>query len=174
MTIRFYEASVPVFHRYLSQLSACIEIAAIDCRSENIADASIFEARLAPDMLPFKVQIEIAANFAPRTCFPLAGLATPTNPAPVASFEGLRAHIARARKLIDSIPQESFDRAGDRIIHDKAGQASLALPAAAFLLQYALPNFFFHVAVSFSLLRSIGIPIGKEDFDGYHAYARRL
>jgi uncharacterized protein len=46
----------------------------------------------------------------------------------------------------------------------------VALPAPEFLLQYGLPNFLFHVTTAYAILRAQGVPVGKGDFDGFHAY----
>ena len=35
-----------------------------------------------------------------------------------------------------------------------------------FLLQYALPNFYFHSATAYGILRSNGVELGKADFIG--------
>ena len=35
-----------------------------------------------------------------------------------------------------------------------------------YLLGFALPNFYFHVAIAHGILRSQGVPVGKMDFIG--------
>lgn len=57
-----------------------------------------------------------------------------------------------------------------RLCTDQAGQATVTLPGEAFLSQYALPNFFFHLTSAYALLRQQGVPLGKADFDGWHRY----
>ena len=128
------------------------------------------QARLAPDMLPLAVQCEIAANFALRACYPLAGLAVPPYSEFAASFEGLQARIAHAQGLIGALNPAAFEHTALRTIHGDAGQARLALPAQEFLLHYTLPNFFFHISMAYAILRQQGVGLGKADFDGYHAY----
>ncbi len=55
-------------------------------------------------------------------------------------------------------------------MHAKPHAELLALQGHAFLLQYALPNFFFHLTTAYAILRSCGVPLGKQSFDGFHAY----
>jgi hypothetical protein len=55
-------------------------------------------------------------------------------------------------------------------VRTTAGFAGLALPGPEFLQLYALPNFFFHYSMVYAIARQAGAPIGKADFDGYHAY----
>ncbi|MCF5503212.1 DUF1993 family protein, partial [Pseudomonas syringae] len=40
------------------------------------------------------------------------------------------------------------------------------LNGQAYLLSYALPQFFFHVTTAYDLLRHNGVEIGKRDFMG--------
>jgi len=44
----------------------------------------------------------------------------------------------------------------------KAG--NITLPAKAYLFNYAIPNFFFHVQTSYAILRMKGVPLGKSDY----------
>jgi len=169
---QLYEASVPVFLRYLDRLAGLVDIADAFVRSRDIPPEELLNARLAPDMLPFETQVRIAANFALRASYPLAGREIPTYGEFDASFNGLRQCIARAMKLVESLNAADFDGAESRVLKSKAGNALVSLRAPEFLFQYALPNFFFHLTTAYAILRSRGVAIGKEDFDGFHAYER--
>ncbi|WP_179958143.1 DUF1993 family protein [Chitinimonas arctica] len=166
MTPHLYTASIPVFQRYLRQLHALIDIA-----EALPADLGILHARIAPDMLPFTVQMEIAANFALRACYPLANRAVPPYGDFEPGFDGLRARFNHVANLLAELPPSDFFGAEQRQIEDQAGQAKLNLPGEMFLFQYALPNFFFHATAAYTLLRRAGAAIGKGDFDGFHVYA---
>ncbi len=144
MPIDLHEASVPVFAHYLARLRAMLDRAEAQARATGRPAQGLLDARLAPDMLPLADQVAIAANFALRACFPLAGRALPDYGEFAPGFDGLRARIDRAQALIG------------------------ALPGAAFLLRYALPNFFFHLTTAYALMRQGGVPLGKADFDGLH------
>ncbi|KPC52600.1 DUF1993 domain-containing protein [Amantichitinum ursilacus] len=166
MLPHLYTLAIPTFRRYLTQLDQLIALA------QQHADAhpglDVLDARIAPDMLPWATQIEIACNFVARTCLPLAGRAVPPHPQCARSFAGLRQHVALASALLDQLDPQDF--LADRIIRDQAGQAWVELPAADFLLQYALPNFIFHFSTAYLILRSQGVALGKAQFDGLHVY----
>jgi hypothetical protein len=161
MTSALYAASVPVLERYLERLAGLV------AHADDVALA----ARLAPDMLPFAQQAEIAANFALRIAFPLAGRAVPPYGEFPATQAGLQARIARVRTLLADLRPGDFV-APEAPLSDRAGEAGVTLPAQAFLSEYALPNFFFHLTSAYAILRSRGIALGKRDFDGLHAYTR--
>ena len=165
MSIALYEASLPVFLRYLGRLDHLVATAEAHGQAP-----SLLAARLAPDMLPFEMQVAIAAGFTLRACFPLAGKAVPQETVFPSTFPGLRARIAHAAGLLHSLQRSEFEGAAQRIVKSKAGDALVSLPAPEFLHQYALPNFFFHLTAAYAILRNQGVVLGKEDFDGWHAY----
>lgn len=168
MSIDLHRAAVPVFAHYLDRLAALVRLARAQAGNHPAGD--LLDARLAPDMLPFAAQVAVAANFAPRCCCPLAGRVAPElGPWPT-SFDGLLDRIAAARAAIDALAPADFRGDPERRITDRAGHAQVELPAPEFLLQYALPNFLFHVTTAYAILRAQGVPVGKGDFDGFHAY----
>ena len=171
-----YEASVPVFRRYLGRLRAMLVLA-----EAHPQGPALLDARLAPGMLTLAVQAEVAANFAVRACAPLAGSALSDSgafPASVlrdsgkfpATYDGLRQRIDFVRGFLDALTPAQFDGAASRMISDRAGEAVVTLAGQPFLLQYALPNFFFHLTAAYAILRHNGVAIGKADFDGFHVY----
>ncbi|SHG62925.1 DUF1993 family protein [Massilia sp. CF038] len=167
MTVALYDASVPVFLRYLGQLAQLLRLAQ---RHDNAA--SLLDARLAPDMHSFASQVAIAASFPLRVCLPLAGRAVPSDGPTPASFEVLHERVAQAAAALALLPRSDFDGADQRVIESRAGEALVSLPGPAFLFQYALPNFFFHLTAAYAILRHHGVALGKEDFDGWHVYPR--
>jgi hypothetical protein len=170
MSSGLYAASIPVFLRYLDRLLALVDAAEAHARAGHVDDSQILDARLAADMLPFATQVTIAANFALRAAFPLAGQDLPPPGEFPATFAGLRQCIARVVALLKGLAPALFVGAESRWLESRAGNALVALPAPEFLFQYALPNFFFHLTAAYAILRSRGVAVGKQDFDGFHAY----
>ena len=171
MSANLYETSVPVFLRYLERLSGLVSIAESYAAANSL---DLLQARLASDMLPFERQVQVAANFALRTCFPLASQAVPPYGDFPATYEGLQSGISRVKTLLLSLQASQFASAESRVIHDGAGRAMVSLPGAEFLSQYALPNFYFHLVTAYAILRNQGAPLGKEHFDGFHSYPATL
>lgn len=159
----FYAASVPVCQRYLSAMAGWLD------RVDAGQWPALLEERLAPDMIPLHGQVTVAANFALRLCFPLAGKAVPDygNFAPTPA--GLRERLAYVQALLARLKPGDFKSAPE-LIEDQAGQALLRLPPDDFLHLYALPNFFFHCSMAYAILRLHGVALGKPQFDGFHVY----
>ncbi|MBT9503785.1 MAG: DUF1993 domain-containing protein [Burkholderiaceae bacterium] len=170
MSFDLHTASVPVFQRYLERLDGLVLTAQRHTQSHKLAAHELLGARLASDMAPFSGQVEMAAHFALRACFPLAGRPVPAHGEFASDFEGLRGRIAQALALLAELSPADFDLAPGRRLESQAGSARVSLPAAEFLTLYALPNFFFHLGSAYAVLRSLGLPLGKQDFDGFHHY----
>ena len=48
----------------------------------------------------------------------------------------------------------------------KIGEFKLPFTAEGFLMSFSLPNFYFHSATAYDILRNKGVPLGKRDFMG--------
>lgn len=170
MLIGLYDASLPVFLRYLDRMLGLVEVAEAHVHSHNLVEMDILGARLAPDMLPFETQVIIAANFALRACFPLAGKELPPYGEATGQFAGLRACVAQTVARLGSLDPAQFVGGESRVLESAAGNTVVSLEAPEFLFQYALPNFFFHISMAYAILRSHGVVLGKAQFDGFHVY----
>ena len=80
--------------------------------------------------------------------------------------------IADTLSFLQELSPEQMHGAGDRMLTSQAGLEAVELPGRAFLTQYALPNFFFHVTTAYAILRHLGVGLGKGDYDGFHVYPR--
>lgn len=165
-----YTASVPVFLQALQRLRDWLAVADAHAANAGIAADATMRARPAADMFPFGVQAQIVVNFTLRAAFPLAGQARPDYGDFPDDPEGLRARIARAVALLRTLDPQAFAGAEDRRVSDRAGEADVNLPGDLFLRDYALPNLYFHLTAAYIALRGAGVPLGKADFDGLHAY----
>ncbi|MFM2051083.1 MAG: hypothetical protein RL682_1574, partial [Pseudomonadota bacterium] len=121
-----YTASVPVFVRYLGSLRGLV------LTGQAHADDAVLQSRLAPDMLPFATQVQIACNFVLRACFPLAGQSVPAYGDFADSFDGLLARIAYVQQMAEGLAPTLFDGADTRTVQDPAGDAVVTLPGLAF------------------------------------------
>ncbi len=166
MTISMYQASVPVFVKGLANLKTILEKAAAHAQAHKIDDAVLVTARLYPNMLPLSKQVQIASDFARGTAARLAG-AEP--PAMEDNEKTLADLIARVQKTIDYVKPftaAQVDGSEARSITRPVRGQPKTFTGINYLLQYALPNFYFHTATAYGILRHNGVEIGKSDFLG--------
>lgn len=166
MTISMYAASVPVFKQILGSLSDLLDKAEAHANVKKIDPNALLQARLFPDMFPLTRQILIAADFAKGACARLAGVEVPKYEDTEQSFAELKARIAKTLAFIDSLPQAQIDGSEERDITTSAGPNSKSFKGQTYLLNYALPQFFFHATTAYAILRHNGLEIGKKDFMG--------
>lgn len=166
MTISMYGMSVPVFTRMLTNLLAIMDKAEAYAADRKFDTLVLSEARLAPDMIPFRGQIMIATDHVKGCVSRLAGKEVPSWPDTEKTFDELRARIRTALNLLETVQPEDLEGSEDRVITLKLGGNEVSMDGAAYLTQRALPNFYFHVTTAYSILRNNGIPIGKRDYIG--------
>ena len=84
-----------------------------------------------------------------------------------ATMDDTLARVARTLAFIDGIDPAGFEGSDDRPILLRPGTPKeRSIGGQAYLLNYGLPQFFFHVTTAYALLRHYGIGIGKKDYMG--------
>lgn len=166
MAISMYQASVPVFVRMFGNLSAILTKAAAYAEAKKIEPRVLLDARLAPDMLSLTRQVQIASDTAKGCGARLAGVDVPKYEDNEASFDELQARIAKTVAFLNGLRPEQIDGSEDRDISIPTRGQPLQFKALPYLLNFALPNFYFHVMTTYAILRHNGLDIGKMDYLG--------
>jgi len=166
MTISMYQASAPVYLQYLNSISAVLDKGAAFAEAKKIDPARILDARLYPDMHPLVKQVQIFTDQAVRGMSRLAGTEPPSFPDTETSFAELKARISRAIAHVQSFKPEQIDGSESRDIVMKTPRGDLTFKGQQYLLQFSLPNFFFHATAAYAILRHVGVELGKMDFMG--------
>lgn len=161
-----YEASVPVFVQALENLAHLLRKAEAHVQSEAIAPAGLIEARLAPDMYNLARQVQSAADAAKICTARLAGQKPPSDPDTETTFDELQARIAKTLAFIRSVDPGLVASAITRVIDVPLPSGGRQFTGRSYLLKFCLPNFFFHVATAYGILRHKGVAIGKLDYLG--------
>ena len=162
-----YDATVPAFLQILNSLSGLLTKAEAHCKAKNIKPEVLIGARLYPDMLPFSKQIQIASDFAAKTCARLTQNEAPVTQDTETTFEELRQRLAKTIDYVKSFKPEQFEGADTKDVTFPAGpDKSITMKGQKFLSAFSLPNFYFHAATAHGLLRHAGVEIGKRDFLG--------
>ncbi|MEI8394840.1 MAG: DUF1993 domain-containing protein [Rhodospirillaceae bacterium] len=166
MTISMYQASVPMFLKMLTNLSGILDKAAVYAEAKKIDPAVLLSTRLFPDMFPLVRQVQIAADFAKGTGARLAGVDVPSFPDTEDSFAELQERLAKTHAFLTSLKPEQIDGSEERPITIKGHGMEFNFNGQDYLTTFAIPNFYFHATVAYSILRACGLDIGKKDFAG--------
>ena len=125
------------------------------------------QARLFPDMFPLIKQVQIAADFSRGIAARLAGVDVPTFEGDQKTFADLDALLTQTLAFLDSVKPSQFDgKEGTEIVLRPGTPKEKRLSGQAYLANYGLPQFFFHVSTAYAILRHNGIAIGKRDYMG--------
>lgn len=165
MTISMHSASAPVFVRMFSNLLVWLDKAEAHAAARKFDTANYLGLRLAPDMLPFVRQVQIASDAAKGCMARLAGAEIPKWEDNEASFADLRERVKRTIEYVQSFAPAQIDGSeGVSISVPRRVGDPLQFDGESFLKQFALPNFFFHVTTAYALLRHAGVELGKADY----------
>jgi uncharacterized protein len=166
MSITMYSASVPVFVRLLTNLGQWLDKAEAHAALKKFDTSVYLSARLAPDMLPFTRQIQIACDGAKFAVARLAGVESPKFEDNETSVAELRGRVAKVIDYLQSVPAAQIDGSEDKDIVIPRRDGSMTMKGEAYLKHFALPNFYFHMTTAYALLRHNGVELGKSDFLG--------
>ena len=167
MSLTLSQASVPVFTQTLTAMSACLDKAEAFCAAKKIDVLVLTGMRLAPDMLAFARQVQLSCDFAKNTSARLAGIDPPKFEDTEKTFVELKARIARTLAYIQSVGAKDIDAGAARDVTFPVGpEMKVTMKGQDYLLHFALPNFYFHSSIAYSILRHCGVELGKRDFMG--------
>jgi len=161
-----YEASVPVFTARLKALSGVLSEAERNAGERKIDPQVFLTARLAPDMLALTKQVQIATDHAKGAPSRLAGRTAPKYEDNEASFAELHARVGKTLDYLATFAAADIDGSDERTIELKLGGNEVKMPGMQYLLNVAMPNFYFHVTTAYDILRHNGVPLGKAVFLG--------
>jgi hypothetical protein len=166
MAISMFQASVPVFVRMLTNLKAILRKASEHAQNRKFDETALLQARLFPDMFTLVQQVQLASDFARGTAARLAGREPPSYEDSEKSFVELVERIDRTLDYLSSVKAADIDGSeGREIVRPIRGEPK-KFTGMNYLLQFALPNFFFHTTTAYAILRHNGAAIGKADFIG--------
>jgi hypothetical protein len=167
MAFSLYSATVPGYRQILEAVGGLLVKAEAFCKEQGIAPAELIQARLAPDMFPFAYQIKSAAVHSAGAIEGVRkGVFSPDMSPPPESFAMLSARIADALAALAAVSPAEVDALVGRDMRFEFGERRMEFTAENFLLSFSQPNFYFHAATAYDILRWKGVAIGKRDFMG--------
>ena len=163
-----YDTTVPAYRNGLRALSAQLDKALAWGADNGVGELQLIVARLAPDMFPLAAQIRSSCLQALQPPSRLGATGAPTLPDDASDFSGLQAQIASTLAWLDSVDAATIDADPDRpVSFDLPNGMVFDMTARAYVRDWAQPQFYFHLVAAYSILRHMGVPLGKADYVGY-------
>jgi hypothetical protein len=160
-----YEFSVPQFKKMLANLDQWLEKAVGYAQSKSFEPDLLAQARLAPDQYPLARQVQGACDAAKFAAARLSGKEAPRHPDTEQTIEELRARIRSCTAFLDTVSAADMAGAETRRLQLPFAEGKVAI-GQSYLIDLALPNFYFHVTTAYAILRHNGVNLGKLDFLG--------
>ncbi|MEI9936114.1 MAG: DUF1993 domain-containing protein [Pseudomonadota bacterium] len=157
-----HQACIPVFIHGLKSLAAELELATASATGRGFSPDVLVDARLYPDMLPLVGQVQRASDTSKFSAERLSGVKSPRFEDTERSFAQLAQRIQGTIDYLATVEPAHFESMGEAPVVVQLGSFS----REKYLFDFALPNFFFHLATVHAILRHNGVPLGKLDYLG--------
>jgi uncharacterized protein len=167
MPFSLSQASLPVFELHLNALSAVLDKGEAHAAAKKIDPTVLLHSRLSPDMFDLTRQVQVATDGARRGSARLASTEAPKVEDNETTIAQLKDRIAKTVAYLKTLDRAKIDASAEREITfplgpDKKGH----MKGDDYLNHFMLPNFYFHCTAAYTILRHLGVEIGKRDFLG--------
>jgi hypothetical protein len=167
MSFSLYAAVVPSYLQILGSVRGLLDKAEAHCAEKNLAPGDLIGARLFEDMHPFSYQVKSAAVHSAGAIEGVRkGVFSPDRNPPPETFALLRERIDGAVAALTAVQPAEMEGFIGRDMRFEVGDFRRDYTAENFLLTFSQPNFYFHAATAYDILRMKGVVIGKRDFLG--------
>lgn len=169
-----YDLTVPAYKSGLRALSGQLAKALAWGAENGVGELQLIVSRLAPDMFPLASQVRFSCLQALQPATRLGAPDAPTLTDDAADFSGLQAQIATTLTWLDTVDAAVLDADPDRAVgFELPNGMAFDMTALTYVRDWAQPQFYFHLVAAYSILRHMGVPLGKADYVSYMmAYLR--
>ncbi|MBX3200904.1 MAG: DUF1993 domain-containing protein [Labilithrix sp.] len=151
--------------KMLGQLDTWLEKAAAHAKAKSFDPDVFVTLRLAPDQFAFARQIQLTCDTAKLSASRLTGKEAPAQPDTEKTLDELRARVRATIAYLDGFSEQDFAEASTRSVTQPRWEGK-TMTGADYFREHAQPNFFFHLAHVYALLRHNGVAVGKRDYLG--------
>jgi hypothetical protein len=167
LTITMHESSVGVFSHYLGNLSNILDLAAAHAEARKIDPQILLKARIAPDMFDLARQVLEVLRHAVLGCGLLAGVEPPAFGDKEVDFAELKARIAAVIAFMHGLNPDVINESAEKdVVFTFRNGATRTFTGKSLLLTFTAPQFFFHAATAYDILRHDGVELIKKNFLG--------
>lgn len=153
------------FKKLLGNVEGWLDKAVAYAAARKFDPAVLLQARLAPDMFPLIRQIQAVCDQAKYAAARTSGKEAPSHPDTEQTIDELRARIAAVRGYLDTFTEADFEGAESRRVTTPRWEGR-SMSGLEYFIEHATPNVFFHLSMTYAILRNNGVDVGKRDFLG--------
>jgi uncharacterized protein len=159
MAYSLYDATIPMAKGAIKSLQRII------AEAEKHPDSSqLIEARLIEDMKPLSFQVHYATFQAQALAARLSGQTFDEPERKLDSYAKLRESIEEALRALDAAEKDTVNELGEAMTTYPVRDTTIEVPVKGIVGNLNMPNIYFHVAMTYAILRKEGVPVGKRDW----------
>jgi hypothetical protein len=166
MSLKAFDLSAGLFVRGLANLKALLKKAEAHAAASGMDPAELIDAQLAPGMHNLALQVHWAAEGAKLAVGRLLGAPTAPSANEAKSFADMQQRLDTTIGYLGAVAPGDLEAGLTRAIEIEHRGGSLKFTGDQFLVEFAIPNFFFHLTTAYGLLRFKGVEVTKGDFLG--------
>jgi hypothetical protein len=151
--------------KLLGQVPSWLDKAIAHATAKKFDVSSLLQARLAPDQFPLVRQLQAVCDQAKYAVARTTGKEVPAHPDTEQTVDEIRTRITSVLAYLDTYSKADFEGLDDKTVTTPRWQGK-KMSSNDYLLQHAMPNFFFHLTTAYAILRNNGVDLGKKDFLG--------
>ena len=160
-----YDISIPMFINNFNILSRILSKAERYAEKRKIDKSVFINARLYPDMLPLTKQIQIGTDMVRLGVGRLAGIEAPSFPDNEVTFADLQKRLSKTITFLKKVKAKQMENSEVKKIEFKIRKRIFKFKNGhAYLSNWIIPHFFFHMTTAYDILRANGVNLGKRDF----------
>lgn len=160
-----YFETIGQMKKTLAQLDKWLETAGAHATAKSFDSNVFLGLRLAPDQFAFARQVQTTCDTAKLAASRLTGKEAPKHPDNEQTLEDLRARVQSVIAYLDGFAAADFEGAATRQVTQPRWETKFML-GDDYFREHAIPNFYFHSAHAYAILRHNGVNLGKKDFLG--------
>ena len=161
-----YDTTISLYIKSLTNLKEILTKAKAWQETNGYKEEAVTGAHLAVDQFPFIRQVQMAADFAKKSGAIIAGVAIPSYEDNEKTIAELQARIDKTVTFLESLPKGQVASDLDTKMIPFPWVPGKGFVARYYVEEYALPQFYFHYTIAYSILRNFGLNLGKQDFLG--------
>jgi uncharacterized protein len=162
---RMYYEMFSQMKKQLGQIEKWLDSATAFAK-EKAFDPNVFLGlRLAPNQFAFARQVQTTCDTAKLAASRLSGKEAPSHPDTEQTLDELAARVRTVIAYLDGFSAKDFQDAATRTVTQPRWEGKV-MTGADYFVEHAVPNFFFHLAHVYAILRHNGVNLGKRDYLG--------
>ena len=163
--LMLYDMFVPQAIKMLKNLNLILDKGEAFATSKKFEMDVLLNARLAPDQFPLGRQIQIACDTAKLCAARMSGTEAPVHADNEKTLPEFKNRINEVITFLEKVDMNAFNNGAERHITQPRWEGKY-LTGVEYLTEHAIPNLYFHITTTYSILRHNGVDVGKKDYLG--------